>query len=310
MLSPNPVPTPDLPFSVPFVRWAEHQVRQPGFSWGPRRLHDHEIVYVLRGQVRVQLEEHEFLAPADNVFFVPPRARHIFSADTGLKEYEVIGVHFDWLPLPDSTEFVIGGPATEVLHEPWVRDTQLIPDWDIWSRPVLDLRGRPRVRTLLHEVTAVYGSSGKHVLLRAGAILLSAIAQLAHESYLLLDVEANPHIGADAVRRVQHARELLETVRLKPLQVPEVAAAVGWSDDHLGRMCREVLGISPYRIQTLARLRRAKELLRQNHFSVTEIAGLCGFKDASRFMTTFKRETGLTARQFARLSPDDARLHI
>ena len=301
-------PMETAPLAVPYIRFAEHQVRGPDFIWGPRRLHDHELIYVLRGQYRVELGSTEFVAPADHAFFFPSQTRHLFQAMGNFKEYEVIGIHFDWQELPDSAEFEIGGPATEILNESWARPPQLIPDWDIEVMPVLNLRGRTRVRALLHEVTTVYSTGGKHSMVRAGALLQAALAQLAHEAYLLRDVAANTHFGADAVRRVHHARELLEVTRLKPMLVGEVAAEVGWSADHLGRMCRAVLGVSPYRLQTLARLRRAKQLLRQNVFSVTEIAHACGFKDACRFMTTFKRETGMTARQYAALKPGDERL--
>ena len=295
--SQTPPPAP-LPFLVPFVRFAEQLHWTPGYEWGPRRIYDHEIVYVARGMLRMKVGTQEFLAPADHVFFIPPRLINHFRTEETIDSHDIIGIHFDWRPRPDSADFSYYGGEQIGVVESLFREVELIPGWDIEKTPVLDLRGRPRVRTLLHDVIATYAAGSPYSTCQAGALLAVAIAQLAHEATLLQDLTANPHIGADAIRRVQRARELLETRRATPLSVSDVATQVGWTAHHLGRMCREILGTSPYRIQTAARLHLAQEMLRQNNISIAEVARHCGFKEVSHFMSTFKRETGITARQF------------
>jgi AraC family transcriptional regulator len=74
---------------------------------------------------------------------------------------------------------------------------------------------------------------------------------------------------------------------------------VGWSADHLRRMFRSVLGSAPAQVQTAARLRRARELLRYGALPIGEIARRCGFEDASHFARVFKRELGCTPREWA-----------
>ena len=299
MISP---PMRLLPFGIPFIRHAEISYWPPGYKWGPRRIYDHEIIYVVEGEISVELGDRQFLARTDQVFLIPPRVVQTFHAGNRSERQDHIGVHFDWLQRPDSDEFYYVGQGPNALmkdaQESLFREYQAIPGWNIALTPMLDLRGRPRVRTLLREVLVAQTVGGENALWQAGALLVAAIAQLGHEADLVRDIAANPHLGPDAVRRVQRARELLEDQHSKPLTVGEVAVQVGWSADHLGRMCREVVGVSPYRIQTLARLNRAREMLRQRSHSISSVAEHCGFKDVSHFMSTFKRETGLTARQF------------
>ena len=296
---------PTLPFGLPFIRFAELCRWAAGFEWGPRRLYDHEIVYVLSGQLHVQLGDKEFIAAADHVFLVPPRLIQVFHAGDGPERQDHFGIHFDWLSRDDSNDFSLYngtyGLLMDVTCEAFFREPRTIPGWDIEVTPVLDLRGRPRVRSLLHEVVAARSMGGDYMMWQSGALLAAVIAQLAHEVDLFQDIATNPHLGPDAIRRVQRARELLEAPHDKPLSVSEVAAAVDWCADHLGRMCREVLGVSPYRIQTAARLNRARQMLRAKTLGIDEIAYRCGFKDASHFMSTFKKETGLTARQYMEL---------
>ena len=302
---PCPMPLGAMPFNVPFIRFAEQCQWAAGFVWGPRRLYDHEVVYVLSGQLHVHLGDSEFVATADQAFLVPPRLVQVFRAGDGPEPQNHFGIHFDWVPRDDSNDFSLYNGSYGLLmdhaHEPFFREPQVIPGWDSAVTPVLDLRGRPRVRALLHELVTARSVGGEYMMWQSGALLAAAIAQLAHEADLLRDIATNPHLGPDAIRRVQRARELLEAPHPQPLSVGEVAAQVGWSADHLGRMCREVLGASPYRIQTTVRLNRAREMLRRRTFSIAQVAYQCGFKDVSHFMSTFKRETGVTAKQFMEL---------
>ena len=237
----------------------------------------------------------------DQVFLVPPRLRQTFRSGPSKEHHDHIGIHFDWLPRPDSSDFSFFLPGNGPAKEMFFRDFHPVPHWDIEQSPVLDLRGRPRVRALLHEVVSAFAVGGEHSLFLAGALLAAAIAQLGHEAHLVSAIHENPHLGPDAIRCVQRARELLEFPRAKPLSVAAVAAEVGWSADHLGRMCREILGMAPYKIQTAARLRRAQEMLHINH-DVAHVAQQCGFDDVSHFCATFKKHTGLTPRQFQRMT--------
>ncbi len=103
-------------------------------------------------------------------------------------------------------------------------------------------------------------------------------------------------VGADAGRRVERALTLL-TGEDEPLSIADVAARVGWSADHLRRMFWAVLNASPHQVQMTARLNRAHTLLLESDASVSEVAGLCGFPNASHFAQTFKREFGVSPRE-------------
>ena len=103
-------------------------------------------------------------------------------------------------------------------------------------------------------------------------------------------------VGADAGRRVERALTLL-TGEDEALSIADVAARVGWSADHLRRMFWAVLNASPHQVQMTARLNRAHTLLLESDASVSEVAGLCGFPNASHFAQTFKREFGVSPRE-------------
>jgi AraC family transcriptional regulator len=68
----------------------------------------------------------------------------------------------------------------------------------------------------------------------------------------------------------------------------------GWSPSHLIRAFRAATGQSPHRRLLQRRLDEACRLLDLGQQSVTEVCWQAGFGSLSHFVTTFRRETGLS----------------
>ena len=290
-------------FDLPFIRWADTvRVAVGGQAAFQRQLYDHELVYVLEGRGHIILDGQRHEAAPDRLFLVRPRVWHSFLADSG-ETQRLLGVHFDWNWQEDTARFKKFFAANDPVDASLFREPQEIAGWDLKSQPFLDLTGRPRVRTALEEVVAEYGRGDAESGQVAGALLAATMGRIEREARLLREL-AHQEVGADAVRRVQKARELLEAPGEESLSIEEVATRVGWSGDHLRRMVKAVLATSPAQLQMAARVRRAKELLRYGTLSVADIAKRCGFEDASHFSRVFKREVGSTPREWASLSRD------
>lgn len=290
---PTPM-APNFEFSVPFLRWAD-TVRVPCGGAGAvrRRLYDHEWVYVLEGAGEIVLDGVSHPAKPDSLFLVQPGVWHSFLSPR--QEQRLLGVHFDWRTRPDTARFPNFFAVDDQFDPELTRPRESLPNWN--DRPFLNLAGRPRARKMLEEVVAEYHRGDANARTIAGALLVAMMGQIEREIRLLGEMARHPNVGADAVRRVQRARELLENGE-NPLSVEAVAQKVGWSGDHLRRMTRAVLGVAPLELQRAAQVRRAQELLRYGGLSVAEIGRRCGFCDASHFVRVFRVQTGLTPRQW------------
>ncbi len=286
-------------FGVPFIRWAN--TSSVADAMAPRRIYDHELVYVVSGCGHFKRQDQTVRAAPDFLFLIQPDQWHSWRAGDG-EPLHLLGVHFDWQAQHDTLTFPVSRPAHEPIERSLFRRAQQVPNWDLSQNPALDLRGRPRVRRALEEVVAEYGRGDAQSHEAAGALLAFAFLQIGREAGELSQLQGRADIGADALRRVSRARELLEAPRETPLSVGEAARRVGWSADHLRRMFRAVLNTSPNKVQTAARVRRAEEILRHHHLPVAEVARQCGFDDASHFARVFKGETGLSPRQFLALA--------
>jgi AraC-like DNA-binding protein len=289
------------PFSLPFIRWANVAVLTSSASVAHRRLYDHELVYVMAGHGEIVIEKVAHEARPERLFFIQPRVWHSFRPDSG-STLHLLGAHFDWTPQHDTLAFPIFSPASEPVEESKFREPREIPGWNLDTLPYLDLQGMPEIRHSLEAIVEEFNHSDEEAREVAGALLAAAIFRIQRAARELQQREQSTLLGADALRRLDRARALLEASPEQPLSIEEVAACVGWSGDHLRRVFRQTLGLSPIQIQTAARLQVARDLLRHENLPIAEVGQRVGFGDASHFARAFKADTGLTPRQYSRLS--------
>ena len=286
-------------FSLPHIRWADVAVMSPSYHTVLRRLYDHELVYVLDGCGTITIENRKYPARPDQLYLIAPGVWHSFRAEDDT-EMPLLGVHFDWKRQDDELTFPISCYVNTPIQTSLLRPFSPIDNWDTAQKPFLDLRGRPRVRRALEELVVEHNRDDDEARSNSGALLALILGTIAREARQLEQLERNSQLGADAVRRVERARQILESDTICDIET--VAEQVGWSGDHLRRMMRAVLQQSPYQLQTSARLRRARHLLRSENLSIAHVALRCGFEDASHFSRVFKKDCGLTPRQFLTMS--------
>ena len=80
----------------------------------------------------------------------------------------------------------------------------------------------------------------------------------------------------------------------------DLAALVGLSQQHFIRVFRQAFSVSPYQYVIGMRVERAKQMLRSDRQSLSEVALACGFADQSHFSTCFARRTGMSPGRFRR----------
>jgi AraC-like DNA-binding protein len=85
-----------------------------------------------------------------------------------------------------------------------------------------------------------------------------------------------------------------------PMDRARVARAIGVHPGHLSRLVRQFWSCSFLQLLTNLRLERARELLRDPHHLVNQVAKACGYKDESHFISLFKRHHGCTPGQWRR----------
>jgi AraC-like DNA-binding protein len=112
--------------------------------------------------------------------------------------------------------------------------------------------------------------------------------------------------GPDPGARVAAVQDHIERHFADPgLSLAALAGVAGWSPSHLIRAFRAATGQSPHRWLLQRRLDEACRLLDLGQHSVTDVCWLAGFGSLSHFVTTFRRETGVSPGGYRRRAESD-----
>jgi AraC-like DNA-binding protein len=99
---------------------------------------------------------------------------------------------------------------------------------------------------------------------------------------------------------VQEAIRYIRDNLARPLEIGDVAAQVGLSERHLGRLFRGHRHQSVLEFITDERIMLASQLLLERELSIKQVARTVGYPDPHYFTTLFGRRTGKTPSEFRR----------
>lgn len=85
------------------------------------------------------------------------------------------------------------------------------------------------------------------------------------------------------------------------LELEELAQQIDMSQFYFSRLFKQSLGITPHQYVIQRRVERAKQLLRKGQLSLADIALECGFANQGHLNRHFKRLTGTTPKEVARM---------
>ena len=94
-------------------------------------------------------------------------------------------------------------------------------------------------------------------------------------------------------RKVQNVRRIINSNLEKEISIEELANKVNLNRTTLQKVFKEIYGLTVNEYRTKARLQLAKNLLASTELSITEIAGRCGYANASKFSEVFKKNEGV-----------------
>jgi AraC-like DNA-binding protein len=82
------------------------------------------------------------------------------------------------------------------------------------------------------------------------------------------------------------------------ITLEELSSRVNLSPFHFSRVFKKETGYSPYEYIQITRINEAKKLLKGSNLLIKEVAFATGFNSESSFVTSFKKHTKLTPKNF------------
>lgn len=252
-----------------------------GFYEAPRRLYDWEFVYFAEGQCDFVLEGKSHACAPGSFLIVPPGKTH--STRAGKNGAWRHCIHFHWVrqkSLPGRPLFSMEGASFDASK--MGRAPAFIPK-DFLS-------GKTDRPSEILSILERFGKSWKQKEPSARGIFLEALLFLlapqfaedsrtekkGHENDLAYQVKA----CLDGTKGEESIRTNLE--------------GLGYSYEHLARLFKKQVGMSPLAYLHHRKVEEAKELLLEGGAEISQVAFRLGFNDPGYFARLFRKNTGLS----------------
>ncbi|WP_308637317.1 AraC family transcriptional regulator [Paenibacillus silvisoli] len=302
---------PHIPQSPPpSVRWQSLQPAVwyanklqcvPGFAFGPRVIDEHQFIFVAAGFGTAWIQGERYEATPGCLFYYGPDTVHHFIADE-TAPFLLYGLHFSWEELQPEARGTAGIQIREARFDPGDplarRDNRmLLGDTDRPEDCLLfkDLRQLPveRFEPRFARLAECYGGEARDYtqpLLRG--LLLELLAAMKQQE--LRSQPVSPLISAIASRLSEHVRERYDHGWL--------SAWSAYHADHIARLFKAQLGVTPYDYFMSRKLQLAKELLAHSELTLLAIADELQAGSIHNFTKWFKQHAGMPPGQYRQSS--------
>lgn len=242
-----------------------------GSSFGPRWQGDYQLVVMVSGRARIEVDGRERRVEAGEVTLLRPGHRERFWWD------EAGPSHHTWCALGDGV--VAAEPELE-------RALGVAPE----------VRREPGRLARVMELALGIGSAEGG----GAAGLVTALARAALHAYAAGDGRGRSGAGGGSEEALGRVQDWFGERLAEPIDLGGLARVAGVSAAQLVRLCKRELGETPLRYVWRTRTARGVQLLRDTGLPVAEIAWRCGFKTPFHFSRWVREVEGRGPREVRR----------
>lgn len=221
---------------------------------------------------------------AGDVVFLGPDLPHVWQADPSQSAGEPLSAVIVQFP----AELLTG----------WSKESaDFLPLRRLLKRAGRGLELTGELRTIAHDLLA---AAPKASLLRRIVIVLDVLDRMttSNESRTLCSPNFAPALDAMDEERVQAVCDYLQRHLAEPIYLAEAARVAHLSEGAFSRFFHSRTGRTFAQFVSELRIGRACELLANTDQPITDIAWDCGFSNLSLFNRQFRRQQGMTPRDY------------
>lgn len=241
-----------------------------GYRFQQHKHMEYEINHISSGQAIMYIEGKKTVIPQGRCIVIPPYKKHSFeTAKTGCKITQ--------LEMSMETK----------NHKGFLLDQQEKQNFYI-------LKDCEDIIPLIERIARLHRKEKNEYF----SVLqkLSVVELMVTLQYHMEEIDRNySHTIKDKMQRILiYIKEHYE----EEISLEEVAKREGISSRYLRKYFSEVMGISCIRYITKLRMERAKKLLWETNKNIITIAGEIGYENPQYFSRVFKKEEGITPKEY------------
>lgn len=248
--------------------------------------HDYyEFYFFLEGNVSIRIDGSEHPLKAGNMVLIPPGISHqavIHNTDIPYRRFVFWISESFYAKLSEESEDYI------YLMKKSRTDGQYISYYDMIEFNAL----QAKIFRLIEEIHSERFGKTAQISLCVQDLLLH-LNRTAYE-------EAHPDTMEEEQGLYKHLLQYIETHLDEELSLDSLAGKFYVSKYHIAHVFKENLGLSVHRYITKKRLSMCRDAI-LSHQEISEAYLLCGFRDYSSFFRSFKKEFGMSPKEYKEL---------
>ncbi len=223
------------------------------------------MMYILKGTCFVTVGSHTMQAMAGQLIFLDCYAPHAYGTDSG---FEALWIHFD-------------GPMARSFYETIVSEkgSLLYP-----AHP-------DAIHRSLYHIYDTFRSRAPIAEDQISGTITNILSDL-------LSSEKTQQVSGKTQIGISEAISHINKYFYKSITLQELADIAALSPYYFSRVFARETGMTPHKYLISTRMANAKFLLKTSQMSVKEIAIRSGFSDESGFCTAFKKQEGMTPKEY------------
>lgn len=260
-----------------------------GYVEGEFPMHSHdfsELLIVLKGRGEHIINNESYELRTGDVFIIKGSAKHGFKKSHGL---EVCNIMFDpnnFLFQTNELRKMRGFQCLFVL-EPYYRELKQFK-----SRMKLSLDNLKHVHRIIQELSNEFLNQQQAYKTRITALFAELVVFLSRE------YEVEEIIDSRVLIQISEAITFMELNYLEQIKLEDIAEKAFVSPSHFCRIFKSTYKVSPIDYVIKLRIWHAGQLLRFKDKTVTQIAFESGFQDSNYFARRFKKEMGMSPKEY------------
>ena len=226
----------------------------------------------LSGTGWVQANGHRVTLYPGNIYLIPAQQMLSYGTESGTV--------IDWLHfLPESPRIL-----QALLSIQGVRELE---------------SGVAHWRAVCREFETFFSKPSESLTCRVHAMILDLTGRII-EGYVQPDLQAT-----ERIKRLEPAIRFMDdhSTQFPQPTLAQVAATIHISAEHMHRLFREAMGMTPFEYILNRRMQLARTLLLQGKLRVGEVAQACGYESALYFSRVFRRHYKCTPRSMRQGGP-------
>ncbi|NMB97910.1 MAG: helix-turn-helix transcriptional regulator [Clostridiaceae bacterium] len=284
--------------SIPFKIY---NLKNDNLSGTNVHTHDYmQIWYVRKGCLKHTVEGKSNIMVKGTIFILPPFVVHQVDAIED-EDINVIGCEFVTDFINESIIYNQEGTSINsslfdfAYLEPFLVSSENI-------KPGLHLTGniQNKVETLLDDMLCEFNSERKYYKINIKADLLKLLAIISRE-YENSDNEKNPEVFDRYRDAINNTIKYIDENFNKDLSLEDASRMAMMSPAYFSFIFKQITGKTFVEYKNSLRLAKAIDLLNEVNLSISDICYEVGFNDTAYFSKIFKKETGISPRQYRKI---------